>query len=236
MSEQDLSQSVVISEQDVQRFITAQARVACSKANRNAGLEVEDFVSLGYEVFVKAKSTWKADQNTKFSTYFTMCLQREFYKKMRDTHAKKRGGAGDKAADLRHGRSERWENGDAEKEVAHLISLSVPTSTDNDGQHATIQLEAQTDTSVEYNLLIKQMMKVIPTTSRMVFKQMVDPDPELLEMAAKRVDAHINPAMKDKPCAIDNQMLADYLKMDVSELRLHRRRIEILMKQKLGVR
>jgi hypothetical protein len=194
----------------MERFIQAQARVAFSKSNRAAGLEVEDFVSIGYVVYWKALQTWDSTKNTKFNTYLTLCLQRMFYKVNSKTMRKKRGGAGNKAEDERFGRGNRWDG--KSPECAKIHSLQISSDEESSDQDS-IQLEAITSTESEYDLLVQQVGKLMSASDLRVYKQMVDPDEQLVEIAAKAVEGQPN-----RKCTISDTMMAEYLKLSRQEL------------------
>jgi hypothetical protein len=189
-------------------------------------LEIEDFMSVGQEVLVTAKETWSPDKNAKFNTYFTMLLKRKFYKMMCATHRKKRGGAGSKEDDLRFGRSERWENGEAEKEVAQHVSIESPSGYDD--KTGPLEIAVQTSNDAEYGILEKQVEKHLPESLRAVFRQMVNPDTELIERA-------LTNAKNKNTCQIDTKMMAEYLGMDVASLRVAKRKVQELVAKQLGV-
>jgi hypothetical protein len=231
-------------------FIQAQARVAFSKVNRNAGMEVEDFIAIGYETLEKAKKTYRADNKTKFNTYFTMLLQRDFYHVIAASHRRKRGGAGTKEDDVRFGRAERWENGEAEKEVAYHVTLTEDEFEEDGKRCATAAFtlaspmgrEGFDSTTAEFNVLVEQIAKRIPADIRVVFKQMVSPDAELLALAAQQagyVDKETQSAVvtgeSATRCTIDNQLMADYLHMDVAALRTAKKKVQSIVAKQLGI-
>lgn len=211
----------LISSTDAARYIQAQARVAFGKCNRNSGITMEDLISIGNLELVKARESFDSTKNAKFSSYLTIRLQSRFYKVMRDTHAKKRGGAGCKQDDVRLGRGERWEN---EEEIQTAQHVSIDETVGDDMQ---FQLPAPADHSAEFDLLIEQMMKLLPKCSRRVFKQMVDPDLELTAIA------HRN-AQGKKSVNLTNQMVADYLGISLAEFKEHREVIEKIIGKALG--
>lgn len=209
------------------RYIEVQARVAFSKANRNSIMMEEDYEAIGLEVFEVAKEKWSPDGGSKFTTFFTLLLKNRLYKAVRSSHQKKRGGGGCKQDEIRFGNTERWENGEAQKSVAKMVSIDGGSDDkdQNTADNPTVQIAAQMDNTVEYELLLAQMSKVIPQYLQTVFKQMVDPDPELLELAvAKYKD--------EKKCRVDNELMAGYLKLDIPKLRTYQREVkEIIGKQ-----
>jgi len=226
IEEQVAAQELTEIPQDTKHFIQAQARVAFSKTNRAAGYDMEDFISIGYAVYWKALQTWDAAKGSKFNTYLTMCLQRSFYKVNSKTMRKKRGGAGNKAEDYRFGRGYRWETDDKPQGVIH-ISLCADI---RDRDETELQLPTNTDFSPEYDVLLGQVEKLIPIEDHRVFKQMVDPDPELLEIAASYARES-----KTRKCTISLAMLQSYLKMSKAELNSAQERIRAIVAQHLGL-
>jgi hypothetical protein len=208
----NLEQEFTITPETTQH-IQAQARIAFSKANRMSAMDLEDYVSIGYQVYWQAQKTWDSTKGTKFSTYLTLCLQRNFYKVNSKGMRKKRGGAGNKAEDQRFGRGKRWENGRTPPGAVH-VSIDVDVEEESSG--AIIQLESLCDNNAEYELLVEQVSRMIKDKSHqdyLVFKQMVDPDSELLQMAADHAKKATN-----RKCIISEMMLANYLKMNKLEL------------------
>jgi hypothetical protein len=216
---------------DVTSIIQAQAHVAFSKSNRAAGVDVEDFVSIGYEVYWKALRSWDSNKNTKFNTFLTLCLQRQFYKVNSKTMRKKRGGAGNKAEDKRFGREWRWTKNGTETtpELVKIHSLSISADDDRTSDLDFIQIEAPENTAPEYELLVRQVAKLMSPADARVYKQMVDPDQKLLEIAAKAVLGHAT-----RKCTISDDMLAKYLNLNKVELKAARERIKKIVAQQLG--
>lgn len=210
------------------RFIEVQARVAFSKANRNSILEIEDYKSVGLEEFEIAKEKWKPDGGSKFTTYFTLLLKNRLYKLVRSTHQKKRGGGGCKQDEVRFGHTERWENGEAQKSVAVVVSIDKQGDEDADHNGSTnLQIAAPDDNSVEYELLLEQVGNLVPDHLRNIFKQMVDPDEELLQLAVTKYQG-------EKKCRVDNELMAEYLKLDMAKLRSYQKQVQQIVAEHLG--
>lgn len=235
MSDSATSSIMQLSKEEEQKcyyYIQAQARVAFSKMNRNSGIEIEDLIAIGYEVLDKARKSWNPEKNTKFNTYLTMLLQSRYYKEMARTHRKKRGGAGNKKEDIRFGRAERWENGEAEKEAAVHISIDskFADGSDDHDKFPTLEIAAPSDNSAEYELLVEQVAKKFSPELKRIYKQMVDPDEELLKLAVERV--------KDttKKCVVDTKLIAEYLHMDITKLRGMQRTIKDTVAAQFGYR
>lgn len=233
MNEQEKGIIPIESDSKLHRYIQVQAHVAFSKANRNSAVEVEDYVAMGYEVLEKAKKTWKSNMNTKFNTYFTILLQRKFYHVVAASHRKKRGGAGNKAEDVRRGRGARWENGEAESQAVQHVSFTE--SNDDERGHGLLQVAAPEDNSADYELLTEQLMKIMPKELRALYKQMVEPDEALKTIAVNRADGKINPTNRDTACVIDAKMMADYLGLDMSKFRSLKRRVQTVVSEHLGL-
>jgi hypothetical protein len=200
----------------IRRFIMAQARVAFSKINRNAGLDIEDFVSIGLEVYEVACKTWDANKRTKFNTYFTLLLQNKFYKVMRGTHAEKRGGGGDK-----------------KKPMAKIVSMDEWME-----EHPEKAMPGFTDQTAEYHILVDQIGKRIPSDLLRVYKQMVDPDEALLEIVAKRAgyqDKNTGEIVEGEGrCTLDTKTVAEYLGMELTEFRNAKRKVQALVAVQMG--
>jgi RNA polymerase sigma factor (sigma-70 family) len=192
---------------NIHRFILAQARVAFSKSSKNCSLELEDFVSRGYETYLKAFRTWKPDMATKFNTYLTTCLQRDFYKSMRNTHTLKRGG----------------NNGDPENHQATTWT-SIEELSERNPEN---MMPGLIDNEAEYNLLLEQVEKNLDKNCRTVFKQLIDPDEKLKRKAIEKYKGR-------NTFSITPQMIADHLGISISEFKVRRETIKTTL-QKLGI-
>lgn len=223
---------IVITEelhQKCMRYIAVQARVAFTKANHNSFMVEEDYAAIGLEVLEVAKEKWSQDGGSKFTTFFTLLLKNRLYKAIRASHQKKRGGGGCKQDEIRFGHTERWENGEAQKSVAKMVSIetSAEDADHSGGATTSLQIAAPSDNTVEYELLLKQMESLMPKNLQRVFKQMVDPDPELLEIAVIKYK-------DEKKFRMDNEIVADYLKIDVSKLRTYQKEVKAIIGKHLG--
>lgn len=205
------------------RFIAVQARVAFSKANRNSSvMEAEDYEAIGLEVLEVAKEKWNPEGGSKFTTFFTLLLKNRLYKAVRATHQKKRGGGGCKQDEIRFGHTERWENGEAQKSVAKMVSIEGSAEVAEDAGVSgspSLQIAAPHDNTVEYEVLLEQVGKQLPERLRPVFKQMVDPDAELLELAVVK-------CKDEKKCRVDSELMAQYLKLSMTELRGYQKEVK----------
>lgn len=180
--------------------IMDQARITFRKLNSNSYLTLDDLVSEGLTTYVRAMREWN-ENGSKFETYFITSLKGSYFKIVRDSYAKKRGGMGDKTIVKNYGFSEKGEP----------IQVINNSSIDEIVNDMSIQLASAEDNEVEYGVLLNQVETSLPKHLIPVFKQLTDPDEELLEQA--RI-ANLG----KRTCSISDSMLAKYLGITTKQL------------------
>lgn len=202
----------IISRQHM-KYISDQAQVAYSKINKNSFLDTDDIISLGMEVYFRVKDKWNPEKSA-FDTFLINCLKNDFYKVVRDSYAKCRGGLGFTYVSGK----------DTGHSVINNVSIDSNKYDDEDGR---IALTAKEDSEVEYNLLCNQIAKNIPEHLKTQYKQMTDPDEELLIRA--------NDACKGKNrCNVDDKMMAEYLGFSMKQFKSNKENIRKIISDLMG--
>lgn len=181
-------------------YISDQAQLAYSKINKTSCFDVDDLIAMGMMVYFKALDKWNPEKS-KFDTFLINCLKNDYYKTVRDSFTQRRGGLGT-----------QYNNG-KEQTMQIISNISIDYLADNsENTQKSIQLVANEDTDVEYDLLLNQIYKKIPKHLRRQFMQMTEPDKELLELAHKKSTG------KGK-CDIDDKLMAEYLGIPVVKVK-----------------
>ena len=182
---------------EIRSFVQAQAVVAFSKANKNSGFDLNDFIQVATIAAWRAKEHYKSTRGASFNTYLTGVIKNDLYKIVRASHYKKRGGGGAAEDAKRFGRNSLCES-------AQVINIDEYVATGG-------AISAPVENETEYNLLVEQVKRRLPEECWSVYKQMVDPDEQLLKIAVEK-------CKNKNQFKIDKQTLADYLHLSRSQL------------------
>lgn len=209
----------------MQYFIRAQAQIAFSKVSRVSGLELEDLLSVGNQILDKARNTWRPDTPAQFNTYLTVLLKRDFFKIVRNSYAKTWYRV-DKTLD----------SGEVIKEKIFVKPVSIDSSFFGSDNKERPSWELPTNTTIDpdYQILVDQVAKQLTCECRLVYKQMVDPDPELLQIAADKADPTKSTSKRNiSKCILSPEMIADYLGMDMNTFSECQAKIKTIAKKLL---